>query len=68
MKRRDLIRRLSEGGYFRKKIGHKTPKHELWTNGEHTDPIPWGREINEITAHEILKRCGMQAKTSLGGE
>jgi hypothetical protein len=60
MKRRDLINKLKAAGYYQKKSGHKNPKHEPWTNGVHLEPIPWGREINETTANEILKRCGLK--------
>jgi len=31
--------------------------HEIWTNGEITEPIPRHREINENLAKKIIKKA-----------
>ncbi|MBI2645967.1 MAG: type II toxin-antitoxin system HicA family toxin [Deltaproteobacteria bacterium] len=32
-------------------------KHEVWTNGELTEPIPRHKEIDEFTAKGILRKA-----------
>jgi len=35
--------------------------HEIWTNGEHTVPVPRHKEINEFTAKGILRKAEKNA-------
>ncbi|MDR3207470.1 MAG: type II toxin-antitoxin system HicA family toxin [Oscillospiraceae bacterium] len=55
MKRRDLIKRLTDAGY---EAVRDTGPHTIYSNGVHAEPIPKHKEINEKTATEILKRTG----------
>ncbi len=52
MKKRDLEKKLSSLGWWFKREGGG---HEIWTNGEDTEPIPRHREINEILAKKIIQ-------------
>jgi len=52
MKKRDLEKKLSCLGWWFKREGGD---HEIWTNGEDTEPIPRHREINEILAKKIIQ-------------
>jgi predicted RNA binding protein YcfA (HicA-like mRNA interferase family) len=52
MKKRELIKRLKEFGWWKYGEGSS---HEKWTNGEQKLPIPRHAEINEFTAMGILK-------------
>ena len=51
MKKRDLERQLKRLGWWCLRQG----KHEIWTNGEATLPVPRHKELNEMTARGILK-------------
>jgi len=51
VKKRDLERQLKRLGWWCLRQG----KHEIWTNGEVTLPVPRHKEINEITAKGILR-------------
>lgn len=52
MKKRDLERGLRQLGWWFKREGGN---HEIWTNGEDTEPVPRHREIDEKLATKILK-------------
>ena len=52
MKRRDLEKKLRELGWYLLRQG----KHEIWTNGELTEPVPRHNEIDEYTARSILRK------------
>lgn len=52
MKKRDLERRLRGLGWWLLRQGSN---HEIWTNGELTEPIPRHREVQERLAEHILK-------------
>jgi mRNA interferase HicA len=52
MKKRDLEKKLSHLGWWFKRQGGS---HEIWTNGEDTEPIPRHREIKENLARKILE-------------
>jgi len=57
MKRRDLIKKLEENGwYFLREGGN----HDIYTNGKLIEPISRQTEINEILAKKILKRNGIK--------
>ena len=53
MKRRELIQRLTKNGWWRLRRG---AKHDIYTNGINTEPIPRHREIDELLAKTIIKR------------
>lgn len=51
MKKRDLDKELARAGWWLKRQGGG---HEIWTNGEETEPVPRHREINERLAKKII--------------
>lgn len=53
MKRKDLIKKLTDNGWYFKRDGGN---HEIWTNGKSTEPIPRHKEINEQLAKDIIKK------------
>ncbi|MDI9434267.1 MAG: type II toxin-antitoxin system HicA family toxin [Planctomycetota bacterium] len=53
MKRKDLERELKKMGWRLLRHGKK---HDVWTDGERTEPIPRHNEINEHLARAILSR------------
>ena len=57
MKRRDLIKKLTENGWW---LGRNGASHDIYTNGKISEPIPRHVEINEVTAKNILKRAGVK--------
>ena len=57
MKRRDLIKKLEQGGYRFDRSG----KHSTYEKpGHRSVQVPHGKEIDEITAKEILKVAGLK--------
>lgn len=54
MRRRKLERELSAMGWRRKRHG---AKHDMWTDGQATIPVPRHREVDEELAKDILKRA-----------
>ncbi|MCR6544614.1 type II toxin-antitoxin system HicA family toxin [Dehalobacterium formicoaceticum] len=57
MKRRDLIQKLEQNGWYFARHGSE---HDIYTNGTKSQPIPRHREINEITAKNIIKKAGLK--------
>ncbi len=57
MKRRDLIKRLAQIGWY---LARRGSDHDIYTNGIKSQPIPRHNEINEITAKNILKKAGLK--------
>lgn len=57
MKRRELVKLLEENGWYIKRNGGN---HDLYTNGEATEPIPRHSEINERLAKAIIKKLGLK--------
>ncbi|WP_018753642.1 type II toxin-antitoxin system HicA family toxin [Paenibacillus sanguinis] len=57
MKRKDLIDMLVKNGW---KLHRNGANHDIYTNGEKSEPIPRHREINERLAQAIIKRQGLQ--------
>ncbi len=51
MKKRDLEKELIRLGWRLKREGGN---HEIWTNGEDSEPVPRHREINENLAKKII--------------
>lgn len=56
MKRRDLIKLLETNGWYLKRSGGN---HDLYTDGERTEPIPRHSEIKEMLAKNIIKKLGL---------
>ena len=56
MKRRDLVKLLEKNGWYLKRNGGN---HDLYTNGERTEPIPRHQEIKERLAKSIIKKLGL---------
>lgn len=52
MKKRDLEKKLESLGWWLKRQGNN---HEIWTNGEDSEPVPRHREISEMLAKKIIK-------------
>ncbi|PKM86683.1 MAG: toxin-antitoxin system, toxin component, HicA family protein [Firmicutes bacterium HGW-Firmicutes-12] len=57
MKRRDLIKKLTQNGWWLDRHG---ADHDIYTNGNKSQPIPRHNEINEITANSILRKTGLK--------
>lgn len=57
MKKRDLEKLLKKNGWFFLRSG---ADHDIYTNGEETEPIPRHKEINENLAKAIIKRRGLK--------
>ncbi|MCI8887949.1 MAG: type II toxin-antitoxin system HicA family toxin [Hungatella sp.] len=56
MKRRDLIELLEKNGWYLKRNGSN---HDLYTDGNRTEPIPRHSEINEMLAKKIIRKLGL---------
>ena len=56
MKRRDLVKLLEKNGWYLKRNGGN---HDLYTNGERTEPITRHPEIKERLAKSIIKKLGL---------
>ena len=57
MKRRDLIKKLENNGWY---FLRKGSDHTIYTNGKRNEPISRQTEIDEILAKKILKRNGIK--------
>ena len=57
MKRKDLIKKLKENGWYFKRQGGE---HEIYTDGIASVSVPRHKEISELTAKEILKQTDIQ--------
>ena len=57
MKRRDLIRKLEQNGWWHMRAGGN---HDIYTNGKRIEPIGRHTEIDELLAKKILKRNGIK--------
>lgn len=57
MKRRDLIRLLEENGWWLLRRGGN---HDIYTNGQKSEPIPRHSEIKEELAKSIIRRQGLK--------
>jgi len=56
MKRKDLIKRLEQNGWYLKRNGGN---HDIYTNGKSSEPIPRHSEINEMLAKSIIRKHGL---------
>ena len=57
MKRRDLIKKLEQNGWYFLRHGGN---HDIYTNGKNQEPIGHHREIDDFLAKKILKRNGIK--------
>ena len=58
MKRRDILKKLHSAGYS--VIRDDGSHTNLWKPGSRVIQVPRHREINEITAKQILKDAGLK--------
>jgi len=56
LKRRDLIKRLEDGGFMFERHGGS---HDIYIRGTEREEIPRHKEINEKLAKAILRRRGL---------
>jgi predicted RNA binding protein YcfA (HicA-like mRNA interferase family) len=59
VKRRDLVRHFETNGY---RLLREGKKHSIYTNGEKVIPIKRHRALDRITANELCKQAGIEAK------
>lgn len=57
MKRRDLIKKLENNGWWLERHG---TNHDVYTNGTQSEPIPRHTEVKELLAKSIIKRQGLK--------
>lgn len=58
MKHRDLIKKLEKGGYS---LARDNGDHSIYTApGKRPVQVPRHREVNDMTAKEILKAAGLK--------
>ena len=57
MKRRDLIKLLKSNGWWLLRSGNN---HDIYTNGNASEPIPRHSEIKEQGAMAIIRRQGLK--------
>lgn len=53
MKRRELIKKLENAGWYLLRYGGN---HDIYTNGKDIEPIPRHADINEKLAKKIIKK------------
>lgn len=56
MKRNDLIKLLEKNGCWLKRHG---ANHDIYTNGEKSQPVPRHSEIDKRLAKKIIKELGL---------
>ena len=57
MKRRELVKLLEDNGWYIKRNGGK---HDIYTDGHRSEPIPRHPDINERLARNIIKKLGLK--------
>ncbi len=57
MKKRELVKLLESNGWYVKRNGGN---HDIYTDGERTEPIPRHPDINERLAKRIIKKLGLR--------
>lgn len=57
MKHRDLIKKLTDNGWWLLRQG---ANHEIYTNGKDIEPVPRHKEINEKLAQAIIKKYDLK--------
>lgn len=57
MKRRELIKKLEENGWYLDRHGSN---HDIYTNGKQCEPVPRHPQINELLAEKIIRKHGLK--------
>ncbi len=57
MKKKDLVRLLERNGWWLERHGRN---HDIYTNGQNSEPIPRHSEIKETLARDIIRRQGLK--------
>lgn len=57
MKKRELVKLLESNGWYVKRNGGN---HDIYTDGERTEPIPRHPDINERLTKRIIKKLGLK--------
>ena len=57
MKRRDLIKLFEQNGWYFLRDGGR---HDIYTNGKESEPIPRHKEINEKLAKSLIRKHGLK--------
>ncbi|MCL2312746.1 MAG: type II toxin-antitoxin system HicA family toxin [Firmicutes bacterium] len=57
MKRRDLIKKLEQNGWYFERAGSK---HDIYSNGKRNESIGRHKDIDEELAKKILRRNGIK--------
>jgi predicted RNA binding protein YcfA (HicA-like mRNA interferase family) len=57
MKRRDLIKLFEQNGWYFLRDG---ARHDIYTNGQKSEPIPRHKEINEMLAKSLIRKHGLK--------
>jgi len=57
MKRRDLIKKFEENGWWLERHGGN---HDIYTDGKNIEPVSHQTEIDENLAKKIIKRRGLK--------
>ena len=57
MKRRELLNLFENAGWYLKRNGGR---HDVYTDGKHTEAISRHPDINERLAKELIKRWGLK--------
>lgn len=56
MKRRELIKKFEQGGWYFLRNGSR---HDIYTNGEDIEEIPRHPDIKERLARNLIKKWGL---------
>ena len=57
MKRRDLIKLFEKNGWHFLRDGGQ---HDIYTNGQKSEPIPRHKEINETLAKALIRKHNLK--------
>jgi len=57
VKRKDLVKLFEKNGWYFLRDGGR---HDIYTDGQKTEPIPCRREINETLAKALIKKHGLK--------
>lgn len=57
MKRKDLLKLLEKNGWWLLRNG---ANHDIYTNGQKSEPIPRHSEIKENLAKSIIRKHGLK--------
>lgn len=57
MKKKDLVNLLEKNGWWLQRHG---ANHDIYTNGQRSEPIPRHSEIKETLAQAIIRKQGLK--------